>query len=125
MPSVISLCPGMKLAILCNSTDVMSSLGILQWNVTLSHNAVTAEDVTTRSVAPSSPQMVQLTISNIVFDITRDSTDGTVPVVSTLSVTNVTVALNGTIVECTTDEVQALVMRNIINIIRTGREGNY
>ena len=64
------------------------------------------------------------TLPECSLNITRDSTDGTVPIVSTLMVTNVTAALNGTTVECTTDNRQTQVIMKSINIIRSGPEGD-
>lgn len=107
--------------LLCSTTDSINSLGLLRWNVTLLH-IDTAENSATGLVTPVSPQSdLPLRLSNIVFNITRDSDVGTLPLVSTLTVTNVTSDLNGTIVDCTEDEGLSHVLMSTINIIRTGQ----
>jgi hypothetical protein len=109
--------------LMCSTTESINSLGLLRWNVTLIH-IDTAGDSTTALVTPVSPQLhLPLQLSNIYFNITRDSDIGTLPLVSTLTVANVTADLNGTIVDCTEDEGRSLVIMSTINIIRTGQEG--
>lgn len=109
--------------LLCSTSESMNSLGLLRWNVTLLH-IDTTEYSATKLVAPVSPQSdLPLQLSSIYFNITRDSDVGTLPLVSTLMVTNVTSELNGTIVDCTEDEGLSHVLMSTINIIRTGQGG--
>ena len=107
----------------CSTTESMNSLGILRWNITLIDTA--AEDSSaTQLVTPVSPQAnLPLRLSNIFFNVTRDSDIDTLPLVSTLTVTNVTSDLNGTIVDCTEDEGISRVIMSTIKIVRTGRQG--
>ena len=119
MPSpnaVISVCPGGQVELLCNTTDGVGSPTLL-WNITIPHIGGDIGHVSTRSSQLDLP----LNISNIYFNITRDSIYDTQPLVSTLSVTNVTAALNGTIVECRQRQTQ--ILTNTINVIRTGHGG--
>jgi hypothetical protein len=107
---------------MCSTTESINSLGLLLWNVTLLH-IDNAGYSATKYVTSVSPQLhLPLQISNIYFNITRDSDIGTLPLVSTLTVANVTADLNGTIVDCTEDGLTHVIM-SIINIIRTGQEG--
>ena len=109
--------------LLCSTSESMNSLGFLRWNVTLLH-IDTTERSATQLVTPVSPQSnLPLQLSNIFFNITRDSDVGTLPLVSTFTVTNVTADLNGTIVDCTEDEGLSHVFMSTINIIRTGQGG--
>jgi hypothetical protein len=108
--------------LMCSTTE-SNSLGLLRWNVTLLH-IDTAGQTTTRLVTLVSPQSdLPLQISNIYFNITRDSNFDTLPLVSTLTVANVTADLNGTIIDCSEDEGRSHVIMSTINIIRTGQEG--
>jgi hypothetical protein len=105
--------------LMCSTTES----DLLRWNVTLIH-IDTAGYSATGLVTPVSPQPdLPLQLSNIYFNITRDSTFNTLPLVSTLKVANVTADLNGTIVDCTEDEGRSHVIMSTINIIRTGQEG--
>ena len=64
-----------------------------------------------------------MTIKYCLQHYKRDSDVGTLPLVSTLTVTNVTSNLNGTIVDCTGDEGLSHVIMSTINIVRTGQGG--
>ena len=104
--------------LLCSTSESMNSLGLLRWNVTLLHIDTTEHSAThVQLVTPVSPQAnLPLRLSNIYFNITRDSDVGTLPLVSTLMVTNVTADLNGTIVDCTEDEgLSHVLMKNSIS----------
>ena len=106
---------------MCNTTDAMRPF--LQWNVTIPHIGGGSGFLSTVSQQSDLP----ICISNIFFNITRDSNNGTLPLVSTLSVANVTASLNGTKVDCiqNVERSSSVVLMKTINIIGTEQGGDF
>ena len=116
----VSACPGEQLIFMC-TTNATS----IRWSVTVPlldtfHNSGSeiVSHVQTRMVSP-----IRIN-SNISFTISRLSTSGTLPLISTLSVTDLMNVLNGTRVECFTriDNVDFQRMTTIY-VIRSGGNG--
>ena len=102
-PEVSLLCPGEELTITCGTNDT----NFLEWNLTFSISGMT--ESRTRLVSSigqfetsSIPANDQNMMTIFHFLITRRSDSGSIPLISTLSVSNVTANnyLNGTEVHC-------------------------
>ena len=109
---VTSVCPGEQLEFTCSTT-----LDYIQWNVTVfqpipnSRESFLVSDILSTTVP--------LTVNMIRFTVAKNSTSGSRPLISTLSVANVTAALNGTMVNCIAEsdiEINKLV--TIIHVIQ-------
>ena len=116
----MSVCAGGQLALMCNTTNSMHPF--LQWNITVPPFDRQSAYVSTVSLESSLP----LYINDIFFDISRDSDHGTLPLLSSLSVANVTAALNGTKVDCiyNVERSASELLSNTIHIIGTEEEGS-
>ena len=84
---VASVCPGEPLKFICNTT-----LDYIQWNVTVVQPRVDSRESQLISDIILSTTN-SLTINMIHFSIARNSTTGSRPLISSLSVSNVTAAL--------------------------------
>ena len=87
----ISACPGIHFSFRCST-----NLDILEWNITV-------------RMFPSRRQLVTdisrfdlpLMINSHSFNVTRDSSDGSKPIMSTLTTSAISSDLNGTTINCT------------------------
>ena len=121
----VSACPGEQLTFMC-TTNATS----IRWNVTVplldtsdgtqfdNWGSEIVSHVQTRMASP-----IRIN-SNVSFTVSRLSTSGALPLISTLSVTNLMNILNGTRVECFTriDNVGFERMTTIY-VIRSGGNG--
>ena len=92
---VVSICMGQQLIFTC-STD----RAFIEWNVTILQSGVRSSR--TRLVLTETRTTTPLTVNMMTFNITRISSIGSLPLISTLVVDNITDdGLNGTEVNCT------------------------
>ena len=95
---VASVCNGGQLEVTCTTTE-----SFLRWNITLYQEAMTTgSDTFTRTVSSfgSTSEVSPLTINSSMFTFIRTSTEGHVPLMSTLLINPVTRMLNRTTVTC-------------------------
>ena len=116
---------GEQLELTCNTTGTF-----LRWNVTLSEDiAMTDTRPYTRLLAHSSVSTTAspLIIDSTIIHFTRTSSQGSLPLTSTLLIDHVTEGLNGTMVSCmevsTSHEATSISATVIIHIINPGYGG--
>lgn len=86
------VCSGGRLEVTCTTTETF-----LRWNITLRHQPRTFM----RTLSSfGSPKVSPLDVNSSIFTFTRTSTEGRVPLMSTLVINPVNRILNGTIVTC-------------------------
>ena len=91
---VVSICVGKQLTFTCST-----GRAFIEWNVTVLQSGVRSSR--TRLVLTETRTATPLTNNMITFNITRISSIGSLPLISTLTVVNVTNDhLNGTEVNC-------------------------
>ena len=90
----VSVCPGAQLSFSCST-----NLTYLEWNVTVFQSGTPHSR--TLLVVSTSYFTFPLVVNGHSFGVTRDSASGTLPIISTLTVINATIDLNGTNVYCT------------------------
>ena len=91
---VASLCVGGRLVFTCTTNQ-----SIIRWNVTTSQSG--RIHTRTRLVSPTSQSTIPLLVNMNSFNVTRNSSYGSLPLTSVLSIANVSVDLNETKVSCT------------------------
>ena len=119
---VVSVCSGEQQAFTC-ITNVTSLL----WNITVpNHLAVT------RLITTDSNVIIPIVVSTRSFNVARNSSTGTLPLASTLQMSNITSDLDGTKVSCTVSQEQMgtngrVFSRQvtIIDIIGAKENGNF
>ena len=110
-PSEVNLCPGDELILTCSTNETF-----LQWRISTS----------VRRLVPSqgaASELEPLTINSTTFYISKVSDNEAVPLISTITVYNVTADLNRTAVNCAEIDENGQIERMstaIIQIIRTG-----
>ena len=90
----ISVCPGSQPSFRCST-----NLSLLEWNVTLLQSGMTHSR--TLFVVSTSYFNSPLVVNGHSFRVMRDSVSASLPIISTLTVLNATVDLNGTNIYCT------------------------
>ena len=90
----LSVCPGTQLSFRCNT-----NLTYLEWNVTVFQ--LGTPHSRTLLVFSTSFFTFPLFVNGHSFRVTRDSASGALPIISTLTVEDATVDLNGTTIHCT------------------------
>ena len=108
----VSVCANEQLSFTCNT----STSDILTWSVTIPESGADS-----RFVSSSRLSIRPIDISGKTFYISRFSTNGTLPLISLLSVTNTT-DLNGTNIECSIQNTNSQMM-STIHVIRSGADG--
>ena len=93
----LSVCPGAQLSFSCST-----NLTYLEWNVTVFQSGTPHSR--TLLVFSTSFFTFPLFVNGHSFGVTRDSASGALPIVSTLTVVDATVDLNGTTIHCSTEE---------------------
>ena len=109
----VSACPGEQLEFTCNT-----SATLLTWTVTIPAFQNGGERKT-KIVSYTRQNLLPLNVSGVVFTISRLSTNGTLPLISLLSVTS-TANMNGTRVGCFAEGNDDSPMVSVIHVI-TGR----
>ena len=90
----LSVCPETQLSFRCNT-----NLTYLEWNVTIFQSGTPHSR--TLLVFSTSFFTFPLFVNGHSFRVTRDSISGALPIISTLTVVDATVELNGTTIHCT------------------------
>lgn len=90
----LSVCPGTQPSFRCNT-----NLTDLQWKVTVFQSGTPHSR--TLLVLSTSFFTFPLVVNGHSFRVTRDSVSASLPIISTLTVVNATVELNGTSIHCT------------------------
>ena len=91
---VVSVCLGGQLSLTCTV-----NASFIQWNINIPHfnpASITRQYSKFRVTTIADT----FTINETDFDILKTSDRGAVPIVSTLSITNASIGLNGTLVQC-------------------------
>ena len=106
------LCPGEQQTLVCSANYTL-----LEWSVTRL-NQILRE---TRSIPyeGQNPIIVPIMINSANFTFSRDSSPEALPLVSTMTIKNVTSNLNGTVVSCTglnSSSMFSVVLMNTIRI---------
>ena len=89
------MCSGGQLTFVCTTNRTF-----IEWNITVL-DSMGIRISRTRLLSTGSQSVESQTVNMIVFDITRRSKLDSTPLISTLSVANVTTGLNGTLINCT------------------------
>ena len=90
------VCPGDYETLICNTNHIF-----LEWSVSTASQSSLRE---TRSISylDQSPTITPITLMNSInFTFSRDSSPRALPLVSTMTIKNVTSTLEGTVVSCT------------------------
>ena len=94
-PGAVSVCPGENLHFICSTNQ-----SFIEWNITILQPESGQKQSRTKLVSDISP-LAMIIINGTTFDTARNSSSGSRPLISTLSVANVTSNLNETTVNCT------------------------
>ena len=105
----VSVCPNEQLSFTCNT----STSNLLTWSVTIPESGAD-----TRLVSAARQSIRPIEISGKIFNISRLSINGTLPLISLLFVTNTT-DLNGTNIKCSIHNTN-FQMVSTIHVIRSG-----
>ena len=97
----VSVCPGAQFSFSCST-----NLTFLQWNVTVFQSETAHSGILL--VVSTSYFNYPLVVNGHSFGVTRVSASGTLPIISTLTVINATIDLNGTNIYCTEEGSTAL-----------------
>lgn len=90
---IITLCPGGRMDFYCTTNNTVH-----HWSIKISSSTGTDQRATDISdIGPGR----NLTISKKIFQVTRNSTYQSLPLITTLTAVNLTADLNGTKVQCT------------------------
>ena len=89
------ICPGDHETLMCNTNHTF-----LEWSVSIISQPSFHE---TRSISylDQNPTISPIMINSVNFTLSRDSSPRALPLVSTMTIKNVTNALEGTVVSCT------------------------
>ena len=90
----VSVCPGSQFSFRCST-----NLTFLEWNVTVSQSG--KPESRQQLVTRSSPLHSHLIISGHLFNITRNSTQISHPLVSVLTIAKTVINLSATLINCT------------------------
>ena len=108
------VCPGRELNLLCQTNS-----SYLNWHLAVPYMFNTpymrflSSTLSLNSLRP-------INVSGHIFNITRTSIEGSLPLESTLSVANVTTDIEGTRIDCLNNGSN---LSTIIHVIRVGEEG--
>ena len=91
---VASVCPGGRLIITCSTNT-----SFIRWNVTILHSGIT--HTRSRLVSRIYQSITPLLVNMNSFNVARNSSYGSLPLTSILSIANVSADVNGTKVSCT------------------------
>lgn len=112
---VVPVCPGGQLSFICST-----NLTYLEWNITVSQSGKPKSEQ--QLVTAVTQFGLDLTISGHVFNIIRNSTLNSYPLVSVLTVANAVSSLAATKIKCTemglsslVEETSSIAIINIIN----------
>ena len=97
-PGLAPVCDGDQLELTCTTTG-----SHLEWRFkAIRRNATTATEFSRIMLATGSASdaMTQLVINSIVFSFSRTSAEDSLPVMSRLLITSVSISLNGTVINC-------------------------
>ena len=93
---VVSICLGGELSLTC-----IINASFLQWNINIPHYNQGQTSITRLFSTNRVTNIAEtFTINETDFGISKTSDRGAVTLVSTLSITNVSVGLNGTLIQC-------------------------
>ena len=90
---VVSVCLGGQLSLACTINT-----SFIQWNINIPHYPALITYLFSTNRVTNIPET--FTINETDFEILKTSNRGAVPLVSTLSITNVSVGLDGTLIQC-------------------------
>jgi hypothetical protein len=96
-PGVARVCSGSHLELMCTTAG-----GFLRWrfNVTRGFNDIVTSTRTIQSAVPAVDAMFELEVNSTMFNFSRTSAEGSLPVMSTVVISHVSSSLNGTVMNC-------------------------
>ena len=100
---VAPVCSGDQLELTCTTT----AEDLLQWRFSVIRGNETTAIEITRTIRSTGRNLSHLEVNSIMFNFSRTTSYGSVPVISTLLIGPVSNSLNGTVINCVTSEVSS------------------
>ena len=96
-PGIAGVCSGGQLELMCTTTG-----GFLRWRFSIIRglNDTVASSRTIQAAVPAGDAMFQLVVNSTMFNSSRTSAEGSLPVKSKIVIGPVSSSLNGTVINC-------------------------